>query len=78
MRYSRSPLIVRSAITAKKIYVEKTYFCLVSDCFPMWGGTVYIGQKGYENEKKNYCDIKISIVGDIIAFHFGICLICGR
>ena len=31
----------------KKIYVEKTYFCLVSDCFPMRDGTVYIGQKGY-------------------------------
>lgn len=31
----------------EKIYVEKTYFCLVSDCFLMRGGTVYIGQKGY-------------------------------
>ena len=52
MRLSSFPLIVRGSITAKKIYVEKTYFCLVSDCFLMRGGTVYIGQKGYGKMKK--------------------------
>lgn len=28
-------------------YTLKNIFCLVSDCFLMRGGTVYIGQKGY-------------------------------